>query len=155
MLARSPVVLGGRRRRTGRTSQVLVNLGAELPAGFGRFERLIDIVSDDEADRRLARSRWRHYADRGYAITRHDFSRRPRMSTIRQAHAAALRADPDAVSDAGPPKPAGRDGRRRRARMRPASRSQRAESGRSRRRASPVRQLVRTRWRRSVLRRAV
>lgn len=74
MLARSPVVLSA----AGGDApvphhQVLLNLGVEVPAGFGRFERLIDIVSDDEADRQVARARWRHYADRGYAITRHDF----------------------------------------------------------------------------------
>jgi DNA polymerase-3 subunit chi len=53
--------------------QVLLNLDAPVPAGFERFERLIDIVTDDEADRQDARARWRHYADRGYAITRHQF----------------------------------------------------------------------------------
>ncbi len=54
---------------------VLVNLGAEVPAGFERFDRLIEIVTSDEADRRAARRRWRHYADRGYAIGRHDLAR--------------------------------------------------------------------------------
>ena len=57
--------------------QVLVNLGDEVPAGFGRFERLIEVVGrDDAADRQRARARWKHYADRGYAITRHDLALR-------------------------------------------------------------------------------
>ena len=74
VLARSPVVLSAAGGDAGVPHhQVLLNLGAEVPAGFGRFERLIDIVSDDETDRQAARARWRHYADRGYAITRHDF----------------------------------------------------------------------------------
>jgi DNA polymerase-3 subunit chi len=53
---------------------VLVNLGHAVPGGFERFDRLIDIVSADDADRQAGRSRWRHYADRGYAIQRHDFA---------------------------------------------------------------------------------
>ncbi|MNT94878.1 DNA polymerase III subunit chi [compost metagenome] len=53
--------------------EVLLNLGAEVPEGFGRFEKLIEVVSaHDEEDRGLARNRWRHYASRGYAIVRHD-----------------------------------------------------------------------------------
>jgi DNA polymerase-3 subunit chi len=73
VLSRSPVVLSARGDDTSPHHEILLNLGANVPSGFGRFERLIDIVSDDEADRQIARARWRHYADRGYAITRHDY----------------------------------------------------------------------------------
>jgi DNA polymerase III subunit chi len=51
---------------------VLLNLGAGPPAGFERFERLVEIVSTDEDDRNAARARWKHYASRGYAIERHE-----------------------------------------------------------------------------------
>lgn len=51
---------------------VLLNLGAEPPAGFESFERLIEIVSTDEADRAAARARWKHYAARGYSIEKHE-----------------------------------------------------------------------------------
>lgn len=51
---------------------VLVNLGAEPPRGFESFERVIEIVSTDEADRAAARLRWKHYSARGYAIVRHE-----------------------------------------------------------------------------------
>jgi DNA polymerase-3 subunit chi len=51
-----------------------LNLGIEVPGGFERFERLIEVVSLDDADRQGARGRWKHYADRGYAITRHDLA---------------------------------------------------------------------------------
>ena len=54
--------------------QVLVNLGQRVPEGFERFERVIEVVGLDDEDRQLARSRWKQYADRGYAITRHDLS---------------------------------------------------------------------------------
>lgn len=53
--------------------EVLLNLGAEVPVGFERFARVIEVVSaGDEADRQQARQRWRHYSARGYAIVRHD-----------------------------------------------------------------------------------
>ena len=52
--------------------EALLNLGDEVPAGFETFARLYEIVSTDEADRAAARSRWKRYADRGYAIRRHE-----------------------------------------------------------------------------------
>lgn len=53
--------------------EVLLNLGEEVPQGFGGFANLIEVVSaEDEVDRQHARLRWRHYAQRGYAIVRHD-----------------------------------------------------------------------------------
>ena len=52
--------------------QVLVNLRSEWPPFFGRFERLIEIVTLDEEDRRLARERYKFYRDRGYEIRTHD-----------------------------------------------------------------------------------
>jgi DNA polymerase-3 subunit chi len=54
--------------------QVLLNLGSQVPDGFDRFERLIEVVSLDEGDRQLARERWKQYAERGYAMTRHDLN---------------------------------------------------------------------------------
>ena len=52
---------------------VLLNLHADVLEGFGQFGRLVEVVSaHDEIDRGQARARWRHYASRGYAITRHD-----------------------------------------------------------------------------------
>ena len=52
--------------------QVLLNLADGVPAGFERFERLIELVGSDAQDRERARLRWRHYTARGYAICRHD-----------------------------------------------------------------------------------
>lgn len=74
VLAASPVVLAAS-PRSAPHQQVLVNLGESVPGGFERFERLIEVVTEDEADRRQARQRWKHYAERGYAITRHDRAR--------------------------------------------------------------------------------
>jgi len=55
---------------------VLLNLRHELPAFFSRFQRLIEVVSIDEEDRRLARERFKYYRDRGYDIRSHDLSKR-------------------------------------------------------------------------------
>lgn len=54
--------------------EVLVNLGDQVPAGFERFERFIELVALDDGDRAAARTRWKHYADRGYAMKRHDLA---------------------------------------------------------------------------------
>ncbi len=48
--------------------ELLINLGAECPPGFGRFRRLIEVVGVDEEERRLARLRWRFYKERGYEV---------------------------------------------------------------------------------------
>lgn len=51
---------------------VLVNLGGEVPEGFERFERLIEVVTLDGGDRAAGRTRWNHYKSRGYEIKRKD-----------------------------------------------------------------------------------
>jgi DNA polymerase III subunit chi len=75
VLAASPVVLS-ESARSAPHQQVLVNLGQSVPEGFERFERLIEVVTVDEEERQQGRRRWKHYADRGYAITRHDLAAR-------------------------------------------------------------------------------
>ena len=52
--------------------EALLNLGEAMPRGFESFERLIELVSTDPADRAAARERWKGYAGRGYAIERHE-----------------------------------------------------------------------------------
>jgi DNA polymerase-3 subunit chi len=56
----------------GEGHDVLVNLGSEPPVGFESYVKLIEIVSTSDDDRAAARSRWRHYAKRGYPIVRHE-----------------------------------------------------------------------------------
>ena len=73
MLAASPIVFcktaGGSPHQ-----QVLLNIGLDVPAGFESFERLIEVVGTDDADRANSRRRWKYYLDRGYAISRHDLA---------------------------------------------------------------------------------
>ncbi len=52
--------------------EVLVNLDHRWPPHFGRYERLIEVVTTDAADREAGRQRWKFYKDRGYAMIPHD-----------------------------------------------------------------------------------
>ena len=54
---------------------ILLNLSADCPPHFASFERLLEVVGADEADREPARARFRMYKSRGYAIASHDLAR--------------------------------------------------------------------------------
>lgn len=51
---------------------VLLNLGREVPDKFEDFERVIEVVADDQEALLAGRQRWRHYATRGFAPIKHD-----------------------------------------------------------------------------------
>lgn len=51
---------------------VLVNLRAERPPFFSRFQRLVEIVGNSEDDKAAARERYRYYRERGYQLDTHD-----------------------------------------------------------------------------------
>lgn len=72
MQQRSAVLLTQRLGAADASRQVLINLGAQVPAGFDAFQRVIEIVSADEDDRNLGRQRWKQYSQQGYTIQRHD-----------------------------------------------------------------------------------
>jgi len=55
--------------------EVLLNLGADSPASFSRFHRLIELVATDDDDRAAGRMRFRFYRDRGYEIHHHDLGK--------------------------------------------------------------------------------
>mgnify|MGYP001156640600 FL=1 len=54
---------------------VLINLCVDRPEHFSRFQRLIEIVSQDEQDKTAARERYKFYRERGYEIRTHDMNR--------------------------------------------------------------------------------
>jgi DNA polymerase III subunit chi len=54
--------------------ELLLNLGAECPPHFERFERLLEVVPADDAERQAGRSRYRFYLERGYKISTHDLA---------------------------------------------------------------------------------
>ena len=55
-------------------SDVLVNLGQAVPAQFERFGRFIEVVAVASDDAAAGRSRWKHYARRGYTPIKHDYA---------------------------------------------------------------------------------
>jgi DNA polymerase-3 subunit chi len=48
--------------------QVLLNLGAGVPAQFARFERLLEVVGNEPDELAAGRERYRFYRDRGYPL---------------------------------------------------------------------------------------
>jgi DNA polymerase-3 subunit chi len=74
VLSRTPIVLATAQQLSASPHRdVLLNWGGDAPPeGFEAYTRLIELVSTDENDRLQARARWKHYADRGYPITRYD-----------------------------------------------------------------------------------
>jgi DNA polymerase-3 subunit chi len=55
--------------------EVLVNLDAQWPPFFSRFERLIEVVGLDESDKKAGRERYKFYRDRGYRLQIHDLGK--------------------------------------------------------------------------------
>ncbi len=53
-------------------SDVLLNLTNEVPSFFSRFQRVAEIVSQQEQQRQAARQRYKFYRDRGYQIVTHE-----------------------------------------------------------------------------------
>ena len=49
--------------------QILINLNQEIPVYFAQFERVIELISDENLE--VARSHYRHYQERGYEIRHH------------------------------------------------------------------------------------
>lgn len=71
---RSPVVLASALRPGMPADSVLLNLSDTVPQGYAQFHRVIEVVSHDDEDRLAARGRWKHYAQQGIAIQKHDLN---------------------------------------------------------------------------------
>ena len=75
-LAPSTPVLIGTSAHALPSADVIINLSDEPPPIFGRFSRLMEIVTDEEPDLSLGRKRYRYYKDCGYALASHDLQKR-------------------------------------------------------------------------------
>ena len=71
-LAGETPVLIGTRADALRSADVMINLHHEQPPAFARFERLVEIIGQDEAGVEQGRERYRFYKTRGYALHAHD-----------------------------------------------------------------------------------
>ena len=54
---------------------LLISLHTECVPFFSRFERVIEIISNDAEDSRLGRERFKFYRDRGYELCHIDLSK--------------------------------------------------------------------------------
>ena len=52
--------------------KVLINLAGEVPLFFSRFERVAELVNQDESIRRQGRGRYSFYKERGYPLRTHE-----------------------------------------------------------------------------------
>lgn len=67
----TPVLIGANADAL-RQADVMINLHHEQPPAFARFERLVEIIGQDENGREQGRARYRFYQTRGYALKTHD-----------------------------------------------------------------------------------
>lgn len=56
----------------GSHNEVLINLAMAPPSFFARFERVAEVVTQDEDSLQALRDAWRYYEDRGYPLTKYD-----------------------------------------------------------------------------------
>ena len=68
--AADPIVIGDGREPS-EVLDVLINLTDAVPAFVERSRRVAELVAGDDADRAVARDRFRHYRERGYSIKSH------------------------------------------------------------------------------------
>jgi DNA polymerase-3 subunit chi len=63
-----PMVLMGMAEPPATHEGILINLAADVPLFFSRFERVLEIVEGDAAMRAKSRERYKFYKDRGYEL---------------------------------------------------------------------------------------
>jgi len=73
LASETPVLIAGG-EETPAGIDVLLNLSAQCPPHFERFERLLELVGVEDEDKKSGRERYRFYRDRGYPIANHDLA---------------------------------------------------------------------------------
>lgn len=68
-----PVVIG-HDGEPGDSAEILINLARDVPLFFSRFERVAEIITDDESQKTAGRERFRFYRDRGYPLKTHSIA---------------------------------------------------------------------------------
>lgn len=67
----APVLISHDNTPPPRLMDVLINLNAEQPMFFSQFERLVEIIDNDEQIKQQGRQRYKFYQDRGYPLETH------------------------------------------------------------------------------------
>jgi DNA polymerase-3 subunit chi len=65
-----PILIGHDAEPPG-DAHLLINLSAEVPAFFSRFERVAEMIDQNDANKKNGRERFRFYRDRGYSLKSH------------------------------------------------------------------------------------
>ena len=53
-------------------NDLLINLHLDIPAFFSRFQRVAEVVTQDDDSITALRKSWKFYKDRGYELEKHD-----------------------------------------------------------------------------------
>ena len=69
-----PPVLLAHNAEPDASSHVLINLAAEVPLFFSRFERVAELINQNADVRTQGRSRYSFYKNRGYPLRTHEIS---------------------------------------------------------------------------------
>lgn len=73
LAAASPIHIGHDEQAV-QHHDVLINLDQTVPLFFSQFERVAELVGQDEQQRQLGRTRFTFYRDRGYPLQSHTIS---------------------------------------------------------------------------------
>lgn len=66
-----PVLIGVNQAPAAGRWNVLINLAAQVPEFFSRYERVAEVVDANTVRREQSRERYRFYRDRGYKLNTH------------------------------------------------------------------------------------
>jgi DNA polymerase-3 subunit chi len=69
LAAQTPVILAHDDSADLPHHDVLINLSGQTPPSFARFGRMLEIISNDDADKLAGRERYRFYKQRGYPLS--------------------------------------------------------------------------------------
>ncbi|MBI5040373.1 MAG: DNA polymerase III subunit chi [Gammaproteobacteria bacterium] len=68
----APPILLGHDHEPATNTDVLINLGSDIPKFFGRFERVAELVDQRTELLAQSRERFRYYRERGYELKSHN-----------------------------------------------------------------------------------
>ena len=66
-----PPILIGHAAEPPVDAHLLINLSTEVPAFFSRFERVAEVIDQNDENKTSGRERFRFYRDRGYTLKSH------------------------------------------------------------------------------------
>ncbi len=68
----APILIGHQQEAPDGQADVLLNMTAEVPLFFSRFQRVAELVNQADEIRTQARTRFKFYRDRGYPMQTHN-----------------------------------------------------------------------------------